>query len=138
MIARALATLFFALASLGGAAVLAGILWMLFARSLWGHPVGPPPGAPPEEVRAWRERTSPGVEEPFVLNWVEVKTAVRAGHWRDVWPILFVLGGATAVLIFLPLGILTGTREVWTGAGGLVLGLIILWRGYAALTRETH
>ncbi len=133
-----LASLFFALAVLGGTAVLAGILWVLFARSLWGHPVGPPPDAPPEEVRAWRERATSETEGPFTLNWSDVKRAVAAGQWSRVWPILFVVGGAVAVLIFLPLGILVGTRETWTGLGGLVVGLLLIWRGYVALTREGH
>ena len=130
-----LAAICFALAVLGGTAVLAGVLWMVFAQTLWGHPVGPPLNASPEEARAWRARREESQMATYALNWPEVKARVAAGHWHEVWPILFVVGGVPVVLFFLPLGILVGTHERWVGLGGLVMGLVLIWRGYVTLTR---
>ncbi len=130
-----LATIFFTLAALGGAAVLAGVLWMVFAQSLWGHPTGPPLDASPEDVQAWHSARGHPDADTYLVNWQQVKSLVAAGRWRDVWPILFVVGGIVAVLLFLPLGILMGTDEQWVGMGGLLVGLFLIWRGYMTLTR---
>ncbi len=121
----------FGLAALGGAAVVAGVLWTLFSQGVWGRVAGPPPGLSPEEARAWaQERARAGSEG---RSWQEVRAALTAGQWRDVWPVLLILGGMVGVLVFLPLGILLGTGERLSGAAGLALGLLILWRAYRAL-----
>ncbi len=132
---KVLAGIFFTIALFGGTAFVAGVLWMLFAHSLWGRPTGPPPGLSPEEARQWAlERAR--AKRQDALNWADVRAAVAEGRWREVWPALFVVGGMVAVLLFLPLGILTGTRAFWTGLVGLAAGIVIVWRIYAALWQE--
>lgn len=131
---HALGIVFFALAVLGGTALIAGILWMTFAHSLWGRVSGPPPGLSPEEARAWAADRNASDEEP--PSWEMVRASVRAGRWQEVWPALFVIGGAAAVFLFLPLGILLATRAFWSGIIGLVIGIFLLWRGYSTLWRQ--
>ncbi len=131
---HALGIVFFALAVLGGTALIAGTLWMTFAHSLWGRVSGPPPGLSPEEARAWTVEHDP--QEGELLSWEMVRASVRAGRWREVWPALFVIGGAAAVFLFLPLGILLVTRAFWSGIIGLAVGILLLWRGYTTLWRQ--
>jgi len=121
---HALGIVFFALAVLGGTALIAGTLWMTFAHSLWGRVSGPPPGLSPEEARAWTVEHDAQEGDPF--SW----------DWREVWPALFVIGGAAAVFLFLPLGILLATRAFWSGVIGLAIGILLLWRGYTILWRQ--
>lgn len=132
---RVLAGIFFTMALLGGTAFVAGMLWMLFAHSLWGHPMGPPPGLSPEQAREWAATRARAEGEKVEMGWSEVRAAVASGRWREVWPALFVVGGAVAVLLFLPLAVLTGTRAFWSGLIGLVVGVVVVWRIYAALWR---
>ncbi len=128
---HALGIFFFVLAVLGGTALIAGILWMTFAHSLWGRINGPPETLSPEEARMWAITHGPDTKAP--LSWEMVREALRAGRWREVWPALFVVGGGTAILIFLPLGILLATSAFWSGLAGLALGVFLVWRGYSSL-----
>ncbi len=122
-----LATLCFVLALFGGTAVVAGVLWALFAHSLWGHPAGPPPGLSREEVRAWyEEHDRKGADSP--MSWADVRRAIHDHRWADVWPVLLILSGIALVFIFLPLGILLGTSARVSGLIGLIAGLAVLWR----------
>lgn len=62
------------------------------------------------------------------MSLAEAGQALLAGRWREVWPVVLVVGGTVGVVFFLPLGILLGTDQHWVGLGGLVLGLVIMWR----------
>ncbi len=125
--------LFFALASLGGASVLAGVLWTLLAQGLWGRPAGPPPHLTPEEARAWTQAHPGGEGSPHAMGWSEVRQALREGDWSEVWPVVLTGGGLVLVLICLPLGVLLGTPEWWSGLIGLAMAIFILVRLYRAL-----
>ncbi len=118
----------FALATLGGSGVIAGILWILFAQGVWGRVNGPPPDLSPAAARAWAQRRHTTDVTPYTMSWADVRTALREGRWRDVWPIILVALGGALVLIFLPLGVLLGTQQRLAGAAGLVLAVLILWR----------
>ncbi len=121
------ATICFILALTGGTAVIAGVLWALFAHSLWGHPAGPPPGLSPEEVRAWYAEHEHNPQHP-PMSWEDIRQALREHRWTEVWPVLLILAGMTLVLIFLPLGVLIGTDAWMSGLLGLIVGGVFLWR----------
>ncbi len=129
-----LATVCFVLALLGGTGVIAGVLWALFAHSLWGHPAGPPPGLTPEEVRAWYAEHERG-EHRAAMSWEDIRRALQEHRWVDVWPVLLILLGMTFVLIFLPLGVLIGTDAWMSGVLGLIVGGLFLWRVQRVLRR---
>ncbi len=117
----------FALATLGGSGVIAGVLWIVFAQGIWGRMDGPPPDLSPEEARAWAQRRT-AEPTPYTMSWGDVRLALATGRWRDVWPVILVGLGSVMVLIFLPLGVLLGTEQRVAGAVGLLLAGVVLWR----------
>jgi len=122
-----LATVSFGLAALSGAALIAGVLWVTFAQSLWGRPHGPPDELSPEEARK-RVHELGQADDPYAMSLNDVAEALVARRWREVWPVVLVIGGIAGVALFLPLGIFLGTRESWIGAVGLAAGVFVLWR----------
>lgn len=116
-----------ALATVGGSSVVAGLLWAVFARAVWGHIAGPPPGLSPPAARTWAQEFARHRASPYPLDWPTIRSSLRQGRWRDVWPLLCIAFGLFLIVAFLPAGVLLNTPLWWLAPAGPTAALALAW-----------
>ncbi len=122
---------FFILFVFASTATLVGLLWSLLAHGLWGHPAGPPSHLSPQEARQWTHAHPGGRDSEHRMSWSQIRVAVREHRWKDVWPVLLIMWGIGASLLFLALATFFLSSKPWGGFIGLALAL-----GYTLATRR--
>ncbi len=132
-----ISVLFLVLAVLSSAATLVGLLWMLFAYNLWGHPAGPPSHLSPEEARRWTHAHPGGRGTDHRMSWAQMRRVLQQGNWREVWPLALLIGGIGATMAFLGLAVLLGSDKPWNGIIGLLMAAIYVMAVYRVMGAET-